>query len=210
MLFRTIKQAIFNTLVAAEAGRYNTIGAQRQVSGANELEIRFVKIFYETGDFMKSSSTSYGRPIKHEMSFKIEISVAAKSSVDLSVLNSDISTPAQRSAALAAFDTGSIIADAALDELFDDVFQVIMSPVNQSFGIIPETLVADRWIENYRKDSPLPQGEYIVLSGNFQLICAGDENIDSEVGTPATTQKAIIDIDEDQGNNAGVENDLGG
>jgi hypothetical protein len=209
MIFRQIKQSIISILNAAAAGRYVVIKSQRQTIAANEMERKFVKVFYRSGNFPNSASTPYGRPLKHEMAFDIELSVAVKCSVDLSVINSELSTSAQRAAAMVSFDDACLLADDALDKLFDDVFQVIMNPANYDLGFTKYG-IANRWIQDFKKDDALPKGEYAILTGSFQIACHGDEQISSETGTSALVQDATININGEQENNAGVSGNLGG
>lgn len=208
MLFRTIKQAIVDTLSAAAAGRYVVIGEQRQVSGANELENKFVRVFYDSGQFTLSASSSYGRKISHDITFQVELSVGAKSLVDLTILNNENSTALQLSAALLAFKNAAALADEKIDELFDNVFQVIMDARNCDFGLTAKT-VTGRWIQSYQKDKPLPEGEYVILTGAFQITCSVNEEITGETGIAGTAFDVTMQIKDDQ-NNAGISGTLGG
>jgi hypothetical protein len=208
MLFRSIKQSIISILNAAASGRYTVIKSQRQTVAAKELETKFVKVFYRSGNFPNSSSSPYGRPPKHEMAFDIELSVAIKSGVDLSLINDESSTSQQRAAAMLSFDDACLLADDALDELFENVFQVIMNPENYDLGF-SKYGIADRWIQDFKKDDALAKGEYAILTGSFQIMCTGDEQISSEIGTPALVQDATLNINDSE-NNAGVSGDIGG
>lgn len=208
MKFREIKAALKTLLDAQSLGRFDVIGYQRQSKSSSEFT-KLVTVYYNSGDFPKSSTGIYGSNVEHNSTIVVELSVSAKAEIDLSILNDPLATALERSAAIAALQTGGSKADDLIDELFDDVFQIIMDPRNSYFGL-DENYFADRFIENFQKDSPLPQGEDIILTGRFQLTCSCEEELGGETGVPGTAYENTVNIEDDQGNNAGASGTLGG
>lgn len=208
MQFRTVKQAIIDTLEADAAERYEVVGSQKQSKGSNEILTPRVTVYYQSGDFPESSAGRYGSPVEHNATYRIELSVSAQGEADLSVLNTS-TDPAVLSAALAAMFEASDKADEILDQAFDDVYQVLMAGKNIDYGLEQYT-VQDRWVNNYQKDNPLPRGEYVVLTGNCQLTVSLSEELLSETGTAGVAYDTTVDIKDDQGDNAGASGNLGG
>lgn len=208
MEFQAIKTAIETTLNSQAAGRYDVVGYQRQSKGASTFE-KLVTVYYKSGSFPKSAAGIYGSPVKHDMSFEIEFTVSAESEVDLSVLESASSTPAQRSAALLALQNGAKLADDQIDQLFSDVWNVIMDAENAFFGLTDYS-VQDRWIEDIEKDNPMPRGEYIILTGRSRLTCSVSEIPGGETGTAGTDFDTTVNIQDDPNDNAGASGNLGG
>jgi hypothetical protein len=208
MLFRTIKSALETLLNNEAAGRFDVIGYQRQSKGAEETQ-KLVTVFYKSGNFPISASARYGATVKHEIEFSIEFTVSTPAEMDLSIIDNPASTPAERSAAIGAMITGAKIADDSIDELFDDVWNIILNPINADFQL-NQFEIQDRWIDDITKDEAQPRGELIILTGRARLTCTAEEIPGGETPTPAEIFDSTIDIESDQGNNAGASGDLGG
>jgi hypothetical protein len=203
MNFRTLKSAIISILATAEAGRYVTIGAQRQSTAATEItdNSRTVQVYYDNGQFRESAGRIIGS-VTHAVTFNIDLKVSASASVDLAVLNAVGSTPAQRAAALTALQESSAKADEIFDELVEIVFQVLMDARNYDLGQA-KGVVADRWIPSIQKNEPLPQGELVVLTGSMPLMCRTVEHITGETPSAATTIDTTLIVDDDEDTKAG-------
>lgn len=207
MNFRVVKEQIISILTAAEAGRYVTIGSQRQSKAAKEnLNLPRVTAYYRTGDFPKTSS-NFESVKMHDATYWIEFTVVQEAEVDLSVLTNPASTPAQIAAALAAMPILSDQVDDSMDEVYDNVYQVLMDARNYDLGL-PIGQVTDRYIDNFQKDDPLPKGEYMVLTGRCQLTCRMEEIVDGDTGTPGANSDTTVNINEDQSDNMGVSDPL--
>ena len=206
MNFRLIKQGIINILRDAENGRYQTIDFQRQVKSAEEAldNLRFVQVYYSSGQFPKSSGRNTG-PTQHDISYRIEFTISSAASGDLSVLSDPSSTDQERAVALAAFQEASDLVDDSFDELFDIIYQVLMSPINYNFEQ-PVGIVSNRWFDQIQKDEPEPQGEYVVLTGAALLTLRATEDIVGETGTPGNgIISTTIDIIDDDVERTGVD-----
>lgn len=212
MAFRIVKDAIVNNVLGpAEAGRYQTIGYQRQVKDAAGVldNSRLVQLYYSGGSFPKSSGPNTG-PTMHDMSFSVELTVAKAAAGDLSVINNPSSTPAQIAAALLAFNESAALADASLDELFDIVYQVLMDGRNIDFGL-PVGTIANRWVDQLDKDLTEPRGLYVVLTGSMRLTCRAAEEILGTIGVPGDKVYDFnLEIPDDDIQKTGKSGPLGG
>jgi hypothetical protein len=208
MEFQTVKAAIKQTLNDQSLERFDVFGYQRQSKSAEDFT-KLVNVFYRSGSFPKSAAGIYGSPVKHEMEFEIEYTVSAAAEADLSKLNSDTAAADEIAIALAAMKDGSAAADELIDQLFSDVWNIIMNAENAFFGL-NDYKVQDRWLEDIQKDNPIPQGEYVVLSGRSRLTCTVEEIPGGETGTAGTAYNNTVNIQGDPNNNAGASGTLGG
>jgi hypothetical protein len=202
MNFRTIKASVVSLLGAAEAGRFRTIGYQRQdIAGSEVLNNeRTVQVFFSSGDFPKSGSSTNG-PYKHDITFQIILTVAKKSFGDLATLNNPASTELQRQTAIASFSESESLVDDSFDELVDHVFQIINDARNRNLGA--GFNIGSRWLNGITKNDYLYRGEMCVLSGAMSLTCTTDEQVTGETGTAGDIVDVTVEIDEDPGK-AGV------
>ena len=205
MNFRIIKNSIINNVLQpSEAGRFRTVGAQKQSKSASEIldNLRQVTLYYASGDFPKISGRKSG-PVPHDITFRVEMSVSKACEGDLSVLENPSSTEVQRAAALNEFKLAADLADESMDELFEIVFQILMSGVNLDMGL-EKGILTDRWISNFNKDNPLPQGEFIVLTGSCALTMRTGEELAGEIGIPLSEIDQTNKLKDDPNLNSGV------
>lgn len=205
MQFQTIRDAIEATLNTDAAGRYQVIGFQVQGTSAEERVVPTVAVFYGSGDFPQSGGSIAG-PNKHETTFRLEFTATAPSEGDLATLQNDAATEAQLAIALATFQDAARDVDRILDQLFSDVYGVIMSALNETFGL-PIGELSSRWVGQFNKDNPVPKGEVVMLTGSAQLTCVVDEPVLGEEGTPGTEFDTTVDLDGDDVEQTGVRVD---
>lgn len=200
MLFRTIKANIIDILVAAEAGRYRTIKAQRQnTSGIqNENLSRTVTVFYSQGNF--AAGGRINGPTQHDMTFGIELAVSGPAQGDLAPLLDSGATQGQKAAALANLKASSLVVDELIDELYDIIYQILMDGRNQNLGTTKGT-ITKRFINNIQKDEPVPRGELVILTGMMNLSCRGAEEVPGDI---QTEEQKIYDTTIDQGANQDI------
>lgn len=208
MVFQTVKTALETTLKNEAANRFDVVGYQVQ-SKSSEVFTKRLTVFYRGGNFPLSSSGRYGSPIEHNMEFELEFTVFTVAEMDLSVMENPSSTADMKAAAIAFMQDAGKIADDLIDQFFSDVWNIIMSAENPFFGMDPYA-VQDRWIEDIQKDSPVPTGEYFILTGRSRLTCSVCETPNSETGTTATTYDTTVNIQDDPNDNAGASGTLGG
>jgi hypothetical protein len=207
MQFRKTKQDLVRILGNAAKGRFRVVDHQVQVIDSTEIlgGKRRVQVFYGEGDFPKGKAGLTG-PTQHEATYRIELGVSAATEVNLAVLNDADATEAQRAAALKCFKSSSKLADDSLDELFEIVYQILMDGRNIDVGSEgPPFVVKDRWIEGFSKDNPVPQGEFVELTGSVRFSCQLTEQVPGDTGTAATQPAFDItdDVNENGSNNTG-------
>ena len=189
MIFRQVKTALQTMLAdGASAGGYQVIGYQREIRNAEEIldGNRTVQVFYASGTFPKNKGSLSG-PVMHEISFRVELYVSKRAEGDLATLNNPGSDDAARAAALAGFTHAAQLADESMDELIDRVYTLIMNVENLDFGrTLPEGIIADRWISNIQKDSPIGDGEFAGLTALVSLTCAVSEDLQGSEGLEMT------------------------
>jgi hypothetical protein len=209
MQFRTLKDSIVNILGAAEAGRYTTVGFQRQSSGGSEINASpKVAVYYQSGEFATSRGR-YTGTVMHDCTFTIELSVATAAKVDLSTLDDPGSSAIARAAALSALQESAKLADDAWDELLDTVYQVLMDARNIDMGLSVGD-VSNRWIPRAQKDNPVPRGEFVMLTGRITMEARVAEEVVGDTGTPGTAYDVTLEQDGDPNLNAGAAGTLGG
>ena len=146
----------------------------------------------------------------HKMNFHIEMNAAKAAEGDISSLEA-ANSPSEIAAAIATFQNASALADASWDEMLDHVFQIIMSPEYMDFQLEPTDenpdgfLVSSRRITGIKKDSPLSWGEFVMVTGGFDIECKVSENVTGVVGTPMLTVSTQVDIVDDDIERTGVE-----
>ena len=198
MNFETIKANIVTILGAGAAGRYRTIGNQQQRDSAklNVDDSRSVQVFYSAGTFPKSGASLRG-PIRHEMTFRIELVASKAATVDVATLESSTSTAAQKATALAALQNAASLADDSLDDLFSVAYNVLMD--NSDLDLGPGIVVSSRWVGGFRKDAPHPRGDLVTMVGSADFTCSyfeelsGDEALN--VDEHGVIQPTTIDVD---------------
>lgn len=213
MNFRKIKTNVITILGDASDGRFVTVGYQQQKTSAKEAKgtNRIVRVFYRDGNFPKEKGSLNG-PVMHDMDFAIELTVSASAKADVATLNNELSTPAQKAAALVGLKEASEEADKSIDELWEIVYQILMDARNIFLGDDPE--VANRWIPRFRKDDTLDDGELVVITGNASLTCSIDEQVTGDTPVPGdkvfdTTMQSNYDDAGDPISDAGVVVDQG-
>ncbi len=208
MLFRTVCDAIKSTLNTAAAGRYLTIGYQRQTKAAEEIaNLKTVQVFYNSGEFPESGGSRSG-PVHHNATYTIWLSVSVGAVADVAVLEAPGSTEAQISAALLAAQESSEVADKQMDELIEIVWKILMDARNQDFEPANSALryqVSNRWISNIRKGQPQEEGSYFLLTAEMNLSLTIREDVVGEATTTGLEGiDTVIEQDGDPNINTGV------
>jgi hypothetical protein len=214
MKFEVLKQSIIDdVLVPAEAGRFVTIGYQRQRESAEAINLnRQVTVYFSEGDIPKGPGQAYG-DVMHDVAFLIELAVASPAHVDLSVLNDENATESEKATALRNISEAGAVADAEMDELIRIVFQTLMDARNNQLGITPPAdrpnfkYVSSRWVDQIRKDNPSPDGEFLMLTASMRLSCRIEENITGVdlVDAGNKTFSSDLDLSGDDTEKTGVE-----
>jgi len=191
MKFRTVKAALIAILGAAEGtGKYKTIGFQRQEKAAEEFlgDNRLVEAFFINSNFEERKGRRNG-PINNDVTIAIQLTVSAPAKVDLAVINDPGSTALEVQTAMAALKEASNIVDDSIDELYDNVFQIIMDAENLTLGLA-KGVVANRWISSMNKNDVNPRGELVVITGIMDFTCSVSEEI---LGIAGIAPNPLID-----------------
>lgn len=163
MNFQTVKQALIDLLSANQGEVFTTVGSQNQKE--YQSPTRNVTVYYQSGQFPKGSSAANG-PVQHQAVYQILVSVSAKATADLAVLNNPDSTYTEITDALALMKTAADKADALWDEVYSAIWNILMSPANYDIGLTVGA-VSGRWINDVKKDDPIPNGKIVTLTGSL-------------------------------------------
>lgn len=197
MAFENVRNALVSILGAAAAGRFETVGYQRQGVAASTQRgtNRSVAVYYQRGNFPKHKGAIIGET-HHDATFTIELAVSASA-------KGSANTPG--SVTMAEYH-----ADQDLDALINIVYQILMDQGNYDVGLAVGT-VADRWVDDIQKDGISQRGELPYLTGRMTYTIAMRETV---VGTTypadATAYKVTIDLDGDAVEKTAVSGTLGG
>jgi hypothetical protein len=157
---------------------------------------RIIQLFYQDGNYPEKSSTKVS--LQHHCNFTLNYYVASPALADLSVLDSDSATPAQKTAALINTVKSFGRADKAMDEFRRMITQIIMDPANEQLGMpeldksgdpvandnIPgRKQVSSRWLSNFSKSQPLDKGNLTTITASERLFSIVDETL---LGVTAT------------------------
>ena len=207
MAFRAVKANLTQILGDASGGQWDTVGYQRQVDAAKQVGDtgRSVQVFYQSSSFPESSS-GYRSEVVHVATYGLELTIAASARGDINELLDTAETDEERAAALSAFRDAADLADEALDEFFDAIYQVIMDARNYDLGMQPGE-IADRWITELRKDEPVPHGAQVILTGRATMTVRIAEDVLGEDGVPGELIDLGVLINEDDTPRSGVQID---
>lgn len=191
MRFRIARDAIVSVLGEKAKGRFVTLGRQSKGQAADEVEdrSRTVQVFFSRGEFPKKAGGLSG-PVMHNLTFRLELTVAKAAKGDLAALNNVNSTQAELVAALENFQESADLADASFDELAEIVYQILMDARNYDLGLDPGEVV-NRWIGSIEKEEPTPRGELVVVPGTLELTCAVSEDLLGDEGRTADAAGSV-------------------
>lgn len=200
MIFPTVKTALTTTLGTEAAGRWVTTGYQGQSVAAESVlnDLRRVTVYYGSGSFPEGRSNRMAGPMRHDMSFRVELMASADSQVDLTVLDNPASSAAQRKSALAAAIDAEVRADDVLDELAQGVWNALMRPANIDLGL-GKGVVDGRWVSQIRKNAPQPRGDLVVITGAMDYTCAAMEIATGAIPVAGTSIDLTVDVKSETG-----------
>ena len=198
MQFEIVEQSILdNVFEPNEAGRFATIGGQRQRESAEAVDnLRKVMVFYDEGAFPESGGAQYG-PVRHDMTFNILLIEATPARADLSVLNDDGASATDKATALRQMAEPSVEANRSMNEFIRIIWQILMDARNEQMGMVPPDdrpnlkMVSNRWISNINKGDPAPEGEFVVLTASMNLMLTVSEDITGD-DLPATPEDGVV------------------
>lgn len=205
MFFRQIRDSIRRVLAQNANGEFVVIGAQKRGKGATEVvnRSRMVEVFYGRGDFPKSGGGIHG-PTKHDMTFRLDLTVAKPAQGDIDTINNPASTAAEVARAIADMKKSDQLADNSLDELFEAVYQILMDARNVDFDL-EKGSVGSRWVSSLNKDEPIERGNFTLLTGTCLLTCTTSEPVDGFIPVEAgSILETTLEVETDIPAKAGV------
>ena len=178
MNFRVVTAALIKVLGDSALGRFTVTGYQGQGLAASQVRgaKRNAQVYYQAGDFPRSSGRAYYGSSDHHLNLTIGLTVSAAAACNLDVLAAAQSTAQQRSDALSAMQAAEYNADMLMDEFIELVYQIVMDGRNIDLGL-PVGSVSDRWIDNVKKGDPLPQGTLVTLTADVTFSCRTVEDV---------------------------------
>jgi hypothetical protein len=210
MNFETLQDNIINLLETAAAGRYRVAGYQPKSRDVEEHldQSRLVAVYYSEGQFPNEKAGIQDQ-IQHETTYRTELFVTKSAEGDLSAI--ETGDAGQVQTALASVKLAEALADQSWNELAGIIYQVIMDAQNYDMGLI-EGLIADRWIDNLRKDRPaeiniargILGGKFVTITGSMDLTCRIDETIAGDTGTAGYIYDNVVDLADDDNEQTGV------
>lgn len=183
MMFRKVKIALKDLLTANAAGRFRVAGTQKQSINAEKQikDLPLVALSSASSDF-KATDNSYQVERDATVNLSIKITVAVPVYADLTALNNELSTAAQRATALAESLDICDTANDLIGEISDNVYQIIEDARN--YDLI-EKEVRDRHISDLTIYDAQRDGQLAVASSVFNFSCLVTEIVDGETGIAA-------------------------
>lgn len=206
MIFQEIRDSIRRVLAQNADGEFSLIGAQKRGKGAAAVKDknRLVEVYYYRGEFPKTGAGVLG-PSKHEMQFRIDFTVAQASKGDIATIQDPGATADQVSRALQAMKESELAADDSLDDLFAQVYQILMDARHETFDL-PLGTVASRWVSSLSKDEPIERGNFTILTGSCILSCTTAEPVTGYQGVEAgPILDTTVEVETDLPGKAGVQ-----
>ncbi len=196
MAFRTVKQALEDLLVANAGTGFKVVGHQRAITNIEQYQDgdtsgdgnRTLQVFSAAGDFPKNRAAGMSGPVTHEMTYRIELFVSRGTEGNLAALDA-ATDPTSRAAAAATFTSAARLVDNSFDEFVDLVYQILMDPQNRNLGLpwSGNTIISDRWLSGWTKDSVVGDGEIVGITGLMTLNLTVVEDINGDaIATPMT------------------------
>jgi hypothetical protein len=206
MKFRTVRDSVRRLLDDKSAGEYRVIGSQKAGKHAESVlnHDRLVEVYFSRGDLPKSGGSLAG-PNRHDITFRIDLTVSKSSEGDVAVLEDSDSTAAAMATALGDMKESGLLADDSIDELYELVYQNLMDARSLDLGL-NEGDVASRWVSQLAKDEPIKTGNYTILTGSMLLTCTVAEQVTGYKGvTVEPVFNADLELSTDEPGLAGVQ-----
>jgi len=203
----TEAQTAISTLLGNNAGgQFRVCGYRNEPADAKTVKDTnaSVAVYYGKGDFSKANSPPTG-PFEHSCTFNIELTISTAAKADLTTLNDDGSTPAERQTALSNIQNTRALADQALNALINVVWNIIFNAEHIGFE---ETLgkYRDRWVPTIEKQEVGYIGDLIVSQATMHLNLDVQEIADGDLGTALEVLNLTLNLeDEPTDGQAGIE-----
>jgi hypothetical protein len=148
-------------------------------------------VFTQSGAF----DGAYNGSPQHSITYKVILTVSEPNKADKEVLESETSSPAAKAVALAAMRFSEAECDSSFDVLLSYVWSIISDARNHKLQQTDNDLQpANLKIKSWQKDEPTRLGNLTTLTGNLEITCSLQEDIDGQIPQwPATLDKFFDD-----------------
>jgi hypothetical protein len=164
----TALSAVVNMLESQAAGRFTAIGFQRQKKPAEtRIDDVLVQCWIDSANIDWNRSSRKG-PKEHEVSIKVQFTVAQPATGDIATLANPNAMDAQRATALVNLTATDQQTSGALYAAWSAVFEILDDARNQTFGL-PKGSITDKSFSNFRQDEPPSRGGLAINTATATL-----------------------------------------
>jgi len=189
MTYELIEAALNATLANNAGGLFQVVGYQQQGVDATQVEelSRQLLCYYSGGKFPQSGGSTM-RKKRHDMTFKLEFVLAARSTADMAALEDPNSTPQSIAAALASGSSASKHAHDLMNAFYTLVWGILAAPGNYHLGLGESpVLVSNLWFDNYQVGDIQELGETVLLTASADVTATCAEVPGTTVGLAIKT-----------------------
>lgn len=164
----TALNTVVDLLAAQSAGRFTVIGFQRQKKPAEtRIDDVLVQCWIDSASVDWNRSSRKGQK-EHEVSIKVQFTVAQPATADIATLANPNATDVQRAAALASLTAADQQTSGALYDAWSAVFEILDDARNQTFGL-PKGAISDKSFSEFRQDEPPSRGGLAINTATATL-----------------------------------------
>ena len=210
MRYQTVQSALVSTLGTAAAGRYRVVGYDDLPIDSSEVSTsatKLVSVVYKSG-ILPTGTSPHSGPATHTCTFNISLLLSSSAKVNLAVLESDESTAAQRTTALAALQDAKNLSNADLDSFISIIFGVLLDNRNINIGL-SQKYVGNRWITKIQKNDPEYFGDCVISTATLEYEIDVEEDFVGDTGESGDIINLTLKLnDEPTDGQAGVSKGL--
>jgi hypothetical protein len=185
-------------LVSQAAGRFQTIGYQRQKKAAEtNIDLPLVQCWINSARIDWSRSSRNG-PKEHEISIKVQFTIAQPASGDVAVLTNPGSSDPDRAAALSNLISADQETSEALYNAWSAVFEILDDARNLYLGLADHS-ISDKAYSDFQQDEPPSRGGLVINTATSVLSFRVKEAQLGDIGTAiATIDNTLQGADTDE------------
>lgn len=207
--FVSAKKALQEFLSNNSNGEYYVVGHSLQKKNAQEIERRGSKMVqvYITGVSPDRFVSSVNSETTVRCTATVRMTVTASVEMDLAVIEDPQSTPAQRASSLADSYDAAAKADDEMDELFGQMFDLVLGADGEYFGSGAENPyeIADRWGDDFRKEEAIKGGSLVVINGYFDISFTTQDIPNGDTPTVGNIVFGKIDLQNGSGDELQIQ-----
>ena len=207
--FQKVRDQILQYITANSGGLWYTIGYRGQARNADDQRGQSMIKAVVVGLAPDKGASSMNGEKTCRVSIDCEITVTAKSTLDIAGLEDVNSSDVHRAEILSEVVDAENNANNTMDEIFARLFDLFMGGDGEWFGLPDNSLtIADRWGDDFRKEKVERYGSTVVLTGYVGLSCTVIEVPLGAIPTNGEKINGIIDIEQGSGTPLAVENEV--